>query len=421
LEKVAAEKPDRLVPMRGPIIEDPQAAIAKLIGRVKALYKNYLSTNALHWYFKEDRMRYCGQRVLGDGDSVELMPYSRRERIPDWIFSHSTSRLLISGTGAGFLLDCGSASVIDAIKKLMVEGVVKSVDGIFCTHFHDDHTDALQEAAEVFGAPVYAVEEYADVIAQPGNYHLPAMTANPVKDVRVVKDGDVMKWHEFALTFHYYPGQTFYHGALLVERAAGAPRTVRGPSGGEVRPRQDRIFFIGDSFAPSGFDDYCLLNRNLVHDGWGYFLCLDKIRRFERPTWLMNQHIGFVFDFTEEELGHLESQYRARRKILADLFPWDDPNYGIDEQWAVFHPRVVTFGGDEKKEVELRITNHSPAERKFSITVGSEVREVSVAPRGSDKVVLGLRAPEGSWGLATADIRSEGMEFLGWADVLLRK
>ena len=29
------------------------------------------------------------------------------------------------------------------------------------------------------------------------------------------------------------------------------------------------IFFIGDAFAPSGIDDYCVLNRNLVHEDDG--------------------------------------------------------------------------------------------------------------------------------------------------------
>ena len=34
------------------LINDPAQAIDKLIGRVQALYRNYLSTNALHWYFQ---------------------------------------------------------------------------------------------------------------------------------------------------------------------------------------------------------------------------------------------------------------------------------------------------------------------------------------------------------------------------------
>ncbi len=48
LRKVKAAKPDLILPARGPVIRNPAQAIDKLIARVQALYKNYLSTNALH-------------------------------------------------------------------------------------------------------------------------------------------------------------------------------------------------------------------------------------------------------------------------------------------------------------------------------------------------------------------------------------
>ena len=74
----------------------------KLTRRVQAVYKNYLSTNALNWYFKEARMRTCGERVLGKGADIPLMPYSRHEKSPDWVFEKGTSRLLIADDGHGF-------------------------------------------------------------------------------------------------------------------------------------------------------------------------------------------------------------------------------------------------------------------------------------------------------------------------------
>mgnify|MGYP003311254466 CR=1 FL=1 len=50
LEKIKDWKPDIIYPARGPVINNPTKAIDKLISRVQALYQNYLSTNALHWY-----------------------------------------------------------------------------------------------------------------------------------------------------------------------------------------------------------------------------------------------------------------------------------------------------------------------------------------------------------------------------------
>lgn len=411
LRKVAAEKPDVIVPARGPVITKPQKTIDRLVGRVQSLYRNYLSTNALHWYFKEERMRMCGERVLGTGADVELMPYSRHEETPDWIYENGTSRLLVSESGHGFLLDCGSQRVIDAIKDFVSKGVIKQVDGIWVTHYHDDHTDYIQAASEAFQCPIYATKEYADVLEHPEAYHLPAMTANAMKEVTVVDDGQEMKWHEFDLSFHFFPGQTLYHGALLAKKKDETP-----------------ILFVGDSFAPSGMDDYCVLNRNFVHEDTGFLLCLKKLRAMKGDFWLINEHIRHVFTFTDEELDYLERRYRKRIETLKELFPWDDPNYGIDEQWAVFYPYGASLSPGETAELEVRITNHSPIERTFHVTPhandGLQLLDhqpfVTLPPRQSGSIEVQIRAgSEACKSLVTADIRSEGMEFREWVEAFV--
>ena len=60
-------------------------------------------------------------------------------------------------------------------------------------------------------------------------------------------------WKESELTVHYFPGQTLYHQALLVRKDGGKS-----------------VCFIGDSFTPSGIDDYCLQNRNLLRADAGF-------------------------------------------------------------------------------------------------------------------------------------------------------
>lgn len=411
LQKVAAANPDIIVPARGPLIREPLAAINKLIDRVQRLYGNYLSTNALHWYFKEERMRQCGQRVLGKDSPIELMPYSHHEPTPDWVFDNATSRLLISDEGHGFLLDCGYQRVIDVVQKMIDSGLVTRVEGIFVTHYHDDHTDMVQKAAEQFQCPVYAVQEYVDILQNPAAYHMPAMTANPIKPIVSLADGHVMKWHEFELIFHSFPGQTFYHGAMLARK-------------GSERP----IFFVGDSFAPSGIDDYCLQNRNLVHQDGGYNLCFKKLRNLQPAPWLVNEHIPFVFQFNEQELTYLESRYQQRTQILRELFPWDAPNYGIDEQWAVFYPYGTTVGASQEVELAVHITNHSPSSREFTVKpklpagmtlVNSPVKlQLQAGQLGKVPMRVKVGSVAGNH-LITADVSSAGMEFRDWIEALI--
>ncbi|MFP6765163.1 MAG: MBL fold metallo-hydrolase, partial [Planctomycetaceae bacterium] len=223
LRKIRAENPDVIIPARGPVINQPIQSIDRLISRVQALYANYLSTNALHWYFKQERMTLCGRRVLGENAEVQLMPYALYQETPDWIWEQGTSRMIISDDGHDFLIDCGYQRIIDGLRKLMDLGLVRKVDGIFVTHYHDDHTDMVQAAAGEFQCPVYATPEYRDILENPAAYHMPAMTSNPMKNVIARKSGSRMRWKEFEFTFRFFPGQAIYHGALLVRRRQETP------------------------------------------------------------------------------------------------------------------------------------------------------------------------------------------------------
>ncbi|MFT5123209.1 MAG: glyoxylase-like metal-dependent hydrolase (beta-lactamase superfamily II) [Candidatus Omnitrophota bacterium] len=410
LHGLKLRKPDLIVPARGPVIRNPAEAIDRLTARAQALYKNYLSTNALHWYFKEERMQICGERVLGT-KRIELMPYALHVDTPEWIYETSTSRLLISDDGYGFLLDCGYDRVIEAVQKLIDQGLVKKVEGIFTTHYHGDHTDRIQKASEQFGCPVYATTEYEDVLEHPEAYHLAAGTKFPIHDVTGLKSGTVMPWRGMDLTFQHYPGQTWYHGALLVKK-----------------PGEPTVFFVGDAFAPSGLDDYCLLNRNLLHEDSGYLYCMKQLRALPADAWIVNQHIPHLFRFSEKELDFLERTYRERIAIQRDLFPWDDPNYGVDEQWAVFYPRVVTLKPGETRELELRVINHSPVARTYQLTphasgalkLVSDAASLTLPSRGEGMVRVKVEAPaEPGHYLLTSDVESAGMSFEHWSDALI--
>jgi len=384
----------------------------KLLSRVQALYRNYLSTNALYWYFKEDRMKQCAERILGKGAKFELLSYALHEKTPDWVFEQATSRLLIADDGSAFLLDCGYQRVINAVKKLIASGLITKVEGIFVTHYHDDHTDMVQTASEEFRCPIYAMKKYQDVLEHPGAYHLPAMTANPMKDVKGLDDGHKLKWKEFELTFHFFPGQTYYHGAMLAKKKGQRP-----------------IIFVGDAFSPSGMDDYCVLNRNLVHRDDGYLRCFRILRDIKSDYWLVNEHIQYVFSFSPKEMDYLESRFRKRIQILSELFPWDDPNYGIDEQWAFFYPYGNEAGRNKALSVEVRVINHSPQRREFTVTphargdvqiTGQDRRKLTLAAgqRGMVKLQLQTGNTAGT-SLVTADISSPGMEFRDWIETMI--
>jgi len=352
LRKVLVQKPDVLIPARGPIIRNPEAAIEKLIERLQAAYANYLSINAGHWYFK-DAYNTLARRVLGSADSVDWIPFAKTINAapPDWIIPIGNSRLIIAEDGAAFLIDCGSRAIINKVVELNKSGKFSSLDGLFITHYHDDHTDKLNELLARFDCPVYATPVMQDVLENPHAYRLPAMTANPITNLTIVPDGHKMRWKEFALTFYDYPGQTIYHDAMLAEKEDA-----------------EKIFFIGDSFTPSGIDDYCLQNRNLMHDGMGYLYCLNTLKKIPPGTLLINEHVVQTFAYDKNQIAHMIDTLTKRKELLRDLFPWDEPNYGIDERWAQIFPYGQRSKPGDSVEIAVRVLNHSDKPKTYKIT-----------------------------------------------------
>ena len=134
------------------------------------------------------------------------------------------------------------------------------------------------------------------------------------------------------------------------------------------------------------------------------------------------------FRFSEKELTFLETRYADRTRILRELFPWDDPNYGIDERWATFYPYGTTLRPGETREVEVRLINHSPVQRKFTVTprgqrgvqILSKANSITLPSRGEGAVKVKIRAPkEPGVYVITADVDSKGMHFRDWVEALI--
>ncbi|MCB1091365.1 MAG: MBL fold metallo-hydrolase [Verrucomicrobiae bacterium] len=418
LEKILAKQPDFLIPCNGPVIGNPPETIDLAIARARSIYANYLSTNALHWYFGEERMRTCADKVLGPDVPMESMPLANHIDLPSWVQHIGTTKLLLSKDRTGFALDVGSPSSLQTLKQVVADGLVTKIEGIWVTHRHNDHTQAVRDAQEAFDCPVYAVKGVADALTEPGAHFSPGISRNAVKRVTTLKDGEAMSWREFDFTARFFPGQMLDHGGLLV--------TPKDSS-------SDPVFFIGDSFSPSGIDDYCLMNRNLMREDLGYLKCLSIVRNeIPKNAWLVNQHIPHLFRFSPKELDFLEGRYRERMAMIAEFTPWDDINYAVDEQWAWLSPYGQEVRAGEAFSLDLRITNYSPAKRQFTVkpsgnrfVIMTENTENTVSIESHANGVAKLSGkiadscPPGVQ-VVTVSLKSEGWDLPHWCEALIK-
>jgi len=416
LRKVAEQEPDILIPARGPVIREPAAAIDRLIRRLQAAYENYLSISAGRWYFR-DPYDTLAARALDGADRVSWMPYAAtiEKTPPDWIVPIHNSRLVLARDGSGLLIDCGSRAIIDEIGKLRDQGRLTSLDGLFITHYHDDHTDQVNELLQEYSCPVYTTAIQADILGRPGAYRLPCLTSNAIDRLTVVADGHRMSWKESTLTFYDFPGQTIYHDALLVERDTG-----------------EKILFLGDSFTPSGLDDYCLQNRNFLRQGTGYLYCLDLLQdKIPRDALLINEHVMEPFRFDAGQLEHMKTVFEQRAELLRDLFPWDAPDYGIDEQWARIYPYGQELKAGASGDLAVKILNHSARANTFAVTLNVpdgfhvEPHKASATADPGQEVEIRFRLkagvlPAGSVHVVTADIQTDSWDLRHWCEGLLK-
>ncbi len=414
LQKIAAHRPDVLIPARGPVIRKPDRAIDLLIQQLQRVYENYLSISAGRWYFKE-RYDILAERVLGRDPKVDWMPWAEviEETPPGWIIPIANARLIVSKDGSGFLVDCGGRRIINEIIKLKEAGRLTRLDGLFITHYHDDHTDNAAVCGDEFQCPIYATGPVVDILKHPGAYRLPCLTLNPIPKLKVMPEGHKMRWKEFTFTFHDFPGQTIYHDALLVEK-----------------DNAEKIFFIGDSFTPSGIDDYCLLNRNLMHESMGYLYCLDLLRKIPPETLLTNQHVVQPFRFSAAQLDHMTKMLVKRKALLAELFPWDEPNYGIDERWIRFYPYGQTTKPGQTIRISLKVFNHSETPQKFKtmlnlptgFSTACEDASATVPPRTEghiDYILQAVSSVDPGTYVITADVKWDQWVLRRWTEAII--
>ncbi len=334
LQKLASCGADLLVPSHGAPVHGVAAATELAAQRLEAVWRNYTAISALNHYFPDLLAETRSDpRRMAPARTVEPPPFVRRVAY--------TSLAVISETGAALLVDCGHDAVIDTLQQWRQEGLITGVEACWVTHYHDDHVDALHRLAQAFGCPILADQHMAEIVEHPLRFFLPCIAPAGAPVARATREGESWPWHEFQLTFCHFPGQTYYHGGLLVD-GHGC-----------------KVFFCGDSGAPTGLDDYCCGNRTFLGAGLGFRRCIDIWRQC-RPDYILNEHQDLAFAFTPEELDAMEAMLAERERLLAALLPWPDPNFGLDEGWVRTYPYEQEAWPGGAAAVEVQFTNHGP-------------------------------------------------------------
>lgn len=378
LRGIAGRKPDCLVPAHGQPIEgvaQVAQAIGKLLDQLQACYRNYVGISALRHYFPELFTEFEG--LPGQ------MPIRPGFAPPECLRHFGTTWLLVAANKAALVMDAGSPTIVKRLEQMLAAGEIRAVEGLWVTHYHADHTDGIPAFQQRFDCPTLADRRLAEVLTRPAAWRLPCLMPDPVRVERALDDGESWQWQEFRLTSFFYPGQTLYHGALLVER-------------GELR-----MLFVGDSHTPAGIDDYCAYNRNWLGRERGFQHCLDLIERL-KPTHLFNCHVDVAFNFTPAELAWMRKNLDQREELFGRLVAWEHANFGLDPLWVRCDPYIQQAAAGKTVPLAVVITNHAAEARHAAcrLVLPSALGHArgpwvaaEVAPREEARLALEIHLP----------------------------
>lgn len=321
---------DMLLPVYGETEENPSKAIDTFINNSNNYMSLYSEVSALNFYFPD---------YLKSNTDYEPAFRAQSVPLPDFIqyIPGTTSFVVTSKDKTAFIADCSMTNVLKYLDRKISAGEISTVDFCWISHYHHDHVEELNSLMAKFNCDIYADDSFSDILRYPQKYYLTCLSERAA-DAAPVRHNIKTQWHEFTLTFFHFPGQTLYHGGLLLE-GYGL-----------------KVFFSGDSFAPTGFDDYCAWNRNFLREGAGYFQCLDLLGKI-KPDIILNQHQSEGFIYTADQYKYLRNNLIKRKEILNKLV-----YENTDEAFDPLAVRCMPYGAEvyqgAQTDVKVYFTGH---------------------------------------------------------------
>jgi glyoxylase-like metal-dependent hydrolase (beta-lactamase superfamily II) len=291
---------------------------------------------------------------------------------------------------------------------------------VIATHYHDDHVVGVPTLQRQQGTELWAGENFADLLENPGAYDRPCLWPEPMRVNRRLPLGTPFMWDDVRITLHPMTGHTEFSTLILLEY-----------EGHRVAHTGDQIFYldpVSRRLVPPGPAAGVFTNhvyRNGLALG-GYRDCVRRLREFQPDVILSGHAVPYRPDAqTWEKLEATAVAFDSLHEAVLPLAP-DDVHFGADSCAAKLLPsRLQLTPADHEATLRGWILNPLPhpatAELCLSLPrLGWTGRPWSVAmePRARTpfQTVFVPPASLRQRELITLDLVVEGREFGGVAE-----
>jgi glyoxylase-like metal-dependent hydrolase (beta-lactamase superfamily II) len=301
LRKLAALKPDVLLPARGPVLDrDAVGALTRTAAAVEevAFLKSFERFTKQRLGSAPDYRFLAKDQVASAGEK----PWTQ---VSEHLFLTGNTYVLTSKDGAFLVLDPWGKRGADQVVKLAAERRLGPLEVVMFSHAHYDHYDGVYDLPGRDRFQVWTLDLVSTPIAEPYRLRAPFLDPRPVRFDRTFRAGDTAAWREYRFRFHHLPGQSLY--TMGVEAVIDSKRCYFTADN----------FFHQDQF--SGTGGWMGLNRS-----WPLPYAASAQQVLDAaPEWVLAEH-GGPFEFNAEDFRRRVAWGRAAAQAADTVCPSGD-------------------------------------------------------------------------------------------------
>ncbi len=245
--------------------------------------------------------------------------------------------------------------LLHSLAALKEEIGTDRIDTVIATHYHDDHVVGVPMLQRLHGTELWAGENFADLLENPGDHDRPCLWPEPMRVHRRLPLGKPFQWDDVTITLHPMTGHTEFSTLILLEY-----------DGHRVAHTGDQLFYLDRTtrrLVPPGPTAGVFTNhvyRNGLALG-GYRECVRHLRDFA-PDVILSGHSS-PYRPDAQTWAQLETAAVAFDTLHTAIMPLghDDVHFGADSCAAKLLPRqLVIARGTRQAEVRGWIRNPLP-------------------------------------------------------------
>lgn len=356
LRQLARLKPDIVLPAHGEPIAPPVGAHAA----VRALEQAASAVEEVA--FLKSYERFTRER-LKDPPSYAFLAKDQAgsngskpwSRLAPHLWLTGNTFVLQSREGPVLVVDPWDPHSARQIPKLQKDEGLGRVEVVLCSHAHFDHYDGAYSLFERDKPQVWTLDRVAAPIADPYRLRAPFLDARPLTVHRRFADGEVGRWREYSLRFHFLPGQSLF--------TMGVETTIDGR----------KCLFTADNFFHhdlySGTGGWMGLNRS------GPLLYAQSARKVLdiSPDWVLAEH-GSAMEFNAADFRRRVEWGEAGARAASAVCLSGDYRHDWNPHHVRVEPLLQLVAAGTPVRAELVIDNVLGRARTLRVSVAGRGR-----------------------------------------------